>query len=480
MRNLPDGIPVSVVLALIVMAYFSSSASADSDERTCYINIDPHPCMAVEENPIKACTKAVEDDPYDMQARLTLCGAHLHDSDNEENRIDAYIVVKKGIELCGSDGYVCQRFKYAKSMIEESDEGGGRQQVISARERCDYGRDLCLSRLTSSLGLRGCDLALICDSDNPALYAGKGKKLLARDRPAEAVAAFSNAARLDPDSAQIRAQLADARQARATLAAVCLKGDSIDICNAALLAGEPDEFDVQYRRGQLLLVEGRQPAALQAFMHAQTANLDNEALARELLEVLDSAIRESPDEVDYRRAQGFALLAVGSTNDSIRTFRKALELNPDDREIVRGLAAARADRSQKVKRDCLSGIDLKACDAMLLAGEPDEARIREHKARLLLDENDLDAALAEAKTVARLEPGNVAVSAIIAEIAAQQAPRTPEPEPERDDVVVALAEPEPDSESEQTDVPDVSADPVDAIPAPAIYSNAAREDGRTY
>jgi len=460
---------VSLLPPLIAVAFFTAPALADSDADTCYINIDPHPCVAADD-PVKACKKALEDDPYDMQTRLSLCGVHLRDEGNEENKIDAYIVIKKGIELCGSDAYICQRYRYAKSMIEESEEGGRRQQAITARERCDYGRDLCLSRLTSRLGVRGCDLALICDADDPLLHVSKADKLLARDRPAEAVSALRTAAGLDPGDVDINAQLAEAEQARAKLATGCIQGGSLADCNNALLAGESDEFDVQYRRGQLLLAEGRTPAALQAMINAQNRRPADEDLAREMLGLLNPAISESPDDADYRRAQGFALLALGSSDESIMAFRKAQALSPDDGEIARGLATARADRSQRVDRDCLSRTKLKACDDIIMAGEPDEARIREHKARVLRDRNNLDAALAEAKKAARLEPGNAAVAALVTDIQQRQAPPEPEPEPTK---VIVAADPAP------TPV-ETPVEPVETTPAPVIFSNAAREDGRTY
>ena len=325
---------------------------------------------------------------------------------------------------------------------------------------------------------------MICDADDPTLYASKGAKLLARNRPAEAAAVLKNAARLDSGNAEILAKLAEAQRARTKLAGICVKGDSLVDCNNALLVGEPDEFELQVRRGQLLLIEGRQAAALQAFISAQYADPRNTDLAGQLLELLGPAIRETPDDVGYLRARGVALQAIGSTDESIMAFRRAQRVSPEDEEIASLLGVARSDRARRVDRDCLSRSDPDACDAMILKGEPDEARIRAHMASVLRDANNLDAALTEAQRAAQLAPADASISALVTDIRARQAPPEPAPAPEE---FVAAVDPEPAPPVGQEDpdsIGDTETPKPDGVgidvPAPVIFSNAAREDGRTY
>jgi tetratricopeptide (TPR) repeat protein len=475
LRNSAMRFLLNTIVILAASASLANTAVADTDQKICYTNIDPHACLS-DNDPVTACAEALEADPYDLRTRLSLCGAHLLNEDDEESTIDAYIVVKKGLDLCGSDGFVCQRYKYAKSMIEESEEGSRRKQGVSARERCDYGRDLCASRLSSSLGIRGCDMALICDPDDASLHSKKGAKLLARNRPAEAIGSLREANRLNPADGKIKAKLSAALAARASLAANCIAGNSIEVCNNALLAGQPDEFDVQYRRGQLLRLEGREPAALQAFISAQSVRPDNEKLAHELVESLEPAIRETPNEAGYLRAQGLALLTIGSTDESIRLLRRASAQNSDDQEAARLLSSARARRAANVKSDCLSRSDAKRCYEMILKEEPDEAEIRTHIARILRDNDELDAALVEADKAARLAPDDTNISALVVEIrtlAEPPAPVEPKPEP-RPEIGAAEAVLAAEGESDREEASD------EIEPAPVKFSNAAHSDGRTY
>lgn len=456
-------------------------AVADSDENTCYINIEPHPCLD-DNDPVLACASALEQDPNDLQTRLSLCGAHLQ-NDDQDRLVNAYIVVSKGLDLCGSNKYVCQRYKYAKSMIEEKEETGpGNESGPDWEDKCKYAKTLCLNNRSNKLSLDGCDRALLCYPNDPSLYVGKGDKLLARKRPAEAVGALTNAIRLDADNEDALATLAVANAERATLAAECVAGISVDVCNRALLPGEADEFDVRFRRGQLLQVEGNQSAALQAFINAQRAKPDDTELAGKLVTLLDPAMGESPDNVEYRRAYGLALLTVGSTDDSIAVLKQAQQMNPDDQDTARILQAARADRSARLERECLSDSDATRCREMILAGEPDESVIREHLARIHRDAGNLDAALTEARKAERLAPGDASIAALIAEVRMlAEPPPPPEPEQPTDggatDRVVAA-----DQSDQPGPVIETAAADADQVadPVPVTFSNAARNDGRTY
>jgi tetratricopeptide (TPR) repeat protein len=369
-----------ILVFLVLAGSTGSSVYADSDV-TCYIDVESHPCVQAADA-VPACTRALQENPFDFQTRLSLCAAHLKDEANADRYMDAYIVVNQGEEQCGSNQYVCQKYKVAKSMLLEEDSGGLPERSISAKERCDYGRELCLSRLSTGLGIRGCDQALICNPEDAVLYSKKGQKLLKQDRPTEAIVAYRNADRWNPSNAEILASLAEAEQARLSLVADCKKGISLDECNRALLPGEADEFDIQYQRGKSLLAEPNPEAALQAFVDAQNVDPTNKSLAIDLLELLRRLEGDDPRAFILVHARGRALLATGKTDDAILALKQAKRMEPTN-DIVRAeLTAARSIRQQDIADGCLTTNSIAACESMILPGEPDESKIRQHIARL--------------------------------------------------------------------------------------------------
>jgi tetratricopeptide (TPR) repeat protein len=363
-----------------IMIFFWADVSADSG-LTCYLEFGSHPCLSAD-NPVSECTAALEENPYSLETRLSLCEAHIRVDNNPDSITDAYIVLKKGEEQCGSNRFTCQQYKLAQSMLLEENDDGRRDLSITTQERCDYGRELCKSRLSSGLGLKGCDQALICNSEDGELYYWKAQKLFTQNRPAEAVIAFRKAYRMSPENTEIGDKLAAAEKVRLNLVDQCLKGLSLEDCNRALLADEPDEFDVHYQRGQLLLKESKYDAAIQAFINAQDADPKDAGLATDLLRLLGTVNLDKETDILMLRARARALSATGKTDNAIIAFRQAQKIDPMNPEISKELAAARTQRQRRIEKQCLSRNDVTSCEAMILPGEPDERLIRRHIASL--------------------------------------------------------------------------------------------------
>ncbi|HEX7035886.1 MAG TPA: hypothetical protein VF210_08935 [Pseudomonadales bacterium] len=322
------------------------------------------------------CEAVLEQDPYDVPARIALCDALVE----QGSLLDAMVVLRQGLDGCAGRSYACSVLQIALSNVEELAEKDAPDLRADRRRDQAFKRQYCLGPSASDESIQACNEALLSFGEDGALYQALGAKYQRRGQPAQALQNLRRAVALLPDSDEARRLLDEAEAARLELADACLASQDLDACNAATLAGEPDELRLQRRRAELLQHQGRRDAALQALLTAQSLAPDDSDLARGLLPLVDDALETRPDDPELAAARAAALAAVGEVDPAILAYRRTLALNPADEEASRRLLALREQRRERLERLCFATQDIDVCRQSILPGEPDEQRILAHVA----------------------------------------------------------------------------------------------------
>jgi tetratricopeptide (TPR) repeat protein len=103
------------------------------------------------------------------------------------------------------------------------------------------------------------------------------------------------------------------------------------------------------------------------------------------LAACDEALKSQPHDAKVLAAQGDALLKAGRPSDAAAAYRRAFVIDPADRTLAARIAAADQQRS-RFATECNSGdggAAVRACDAALVRGAPDEFAIHRRKGLLL-------------------------------------------------------------------------------------------------
>ncbi len=367
------------LLSLIVVYLGSahSAIAATSGAPVCYRSAAAHSCLT-NADPVSACEAQLTANPFDMQARYSLCEAHLQ----QAQPLKAWLVLDQGKQYCGKNRQVCSRLAITLSNLEEnsektvSDSSSLEQGRIKARHESQ--RRICLRPMNGDLSLNACQELLLAYPDDSKLHGALGAKLINRDRPAQAILALQKALALasDPES---QANLTKAQEARTNLAKRCLAQTNLDLCNRALLVGTSDEPDLHRRRSDLLLRAGNTDAAVDALLSAQSLQPKNKDLARQLVALLPDNYLDDPS-LYWPRGQARQLLQ--QTNGAIADLERAREAEPRNVNIRPLLQAALRDRRNTVQRRCLDKQSIAACEQVLVASAKDAPIIREHIADL--------------------------------------------------------------------------------------------------
>jgi tetratricopeptide (TPR) repeat protein len=363
------------------------------------------------------CKDKLSGDPYDVPVRIAVCEALVADGD----LLDAMVVLREGLETCGGRSYACSQMQIALSNVEELADKDTPDLRAERRREQEFKRQYCLGPSASDESIRACNEALLSYVDEGALYEALGAKYQRRGQPAQALQNLRQAAELLPGDDGPRQLLNDAEQARRELVDACLSERDLASCDAAILPGEPDEFDLQQRRAQLLLGQDRRAGALQAFLTAQSLAPEDVGVATSLLPLVGEALQGAPEDPELHGARAAALAATGQIDRGIREYRRVLALNPEDDNASRRLGALRDARREQLETQCFGGEDVGPCRTRLIPGEPDEQHIREHIAEIEAAQ-ELRRALADAPEPSAGEPD--AVPALEA-----QTPDQPEIEP---------------------------------------------------
>jgi Flp pilus assembly protein TadD len=144
-----------------------------------------------------------------------------------------------------------------------------------------------------------------------------GDALAARGRLDEALAAYEEAVRLDPDHADALCNLGSVRLTRGDLAGA-------EAAFTRALAAGP-HGGAEYHLGTVRLKEGKPAAALPHF---------------------ERACRLEPADARFLNNYGVALQAVGQTDEAVRRFRAAIALDPKQARSHAALAQILMGRNE--------------------------------------------------------------------------------------------------------------------------------------
>lgn len=373
----PLTLRLAVTLALLLTCTLSATAFAAS-ANVCFRAAPAHACLA-DADPLASCQQALDTDPYDLNARFSLCEVYLQD----QEVMQALLTLDQGLKLCGRNKSACSRLQITLSNLEERSEQQARDDTSAQRNatkaKQETQRRICLKRMKGDLSLNSCKELLVAFPKDATLHEALAIKLVKRGQPAQAVSAFRTAQALGADSTAIQEQLAKAEVARQALVKSCMASSDLNACNRALLVGSADESKLQARRATLLSNAGNRTAALEASIIAQSLDGKNRAIAKQ---VLNLAGNNQLSDARHYFARGKARATLGSSNAALGDLRTALARGHDSTEINPVLTAVLKVRAAQVERECLQQLQLQPCERLIIASEPDRALILQHMDKL--------------------------------------------------------------------------------------------------
>jgi tetratricopeptide (TPR) repeat protein len=287
-------------------------------------------CPQANAPPVLSARDAVAREPQALNALLALSAA-LRDQGCYAAAVQ---VLEEGEELHGRNEEFQARLRTARSNVSEQQyiEGLGRAEEAAKAQRN-------LLRCAQLSDLAACDEALKRRPNDPEILAAQGDALLKAGRPAEAAAAYRRASAIEPGSA-LASRIAAADQQRAKLAAECNSGSgaaAVQVCDAALVRGAPDEFTIQRRKGLLLQRMGESSRALDAYIAADAVKSGDRSVALAIVSLTDDGKRSDAIAL---AARGSALLTLERGRDALAALRQARALSPGLPDLGRKLAAA--------------------------------------------------------------------------------------------------------------------------------------------
>ena len=343
------------------------------EQLICFMNSGGDDCLN-STDPVASCESRLEKANPAMSVRLSLCEALL--DAGEFSR--AAVVVDAAASACGSNRALCRDLRLARSNVEEQLRKSQAADPDAARRNQNALRAYCLGRVASEGSVDACAQLLAGDIEDMEITASLGRKLLTLGRPTEALRRYRRVEAQSGSSAELTTLIDEALEQRSVLVASCLRDDDLDDCNAAMLAGEEEEFELYRQQGALLAAARRYSDASLQLAAALTVATDERALARDILRLLP-AETGSPNALRVR-ADAQALL--GNDVGALQSYRRALGANPNDDLVRMRLDALLARRGQKIETACVSRRNRAECEALVVSGEPDEQQIRDYLARL--------------------------------------------------------------------------------------------------
>lgn len=358
------------------------------DERACgacNAQVRPDECLEAPD-PLAACERRTAENPYALTPRISLCDAHIA----RDDLMNAIITLRQGIDLCGDrSSYTCSRLQMALSNVEECDASQAPDLLAQRQVRLEVSREYCERRSSGDTAVKACNEALVAFPDDPAILVALGDKHLRRGETALAVGSYRHALELAPEDAAIRDGLAGAEEMRREQARSCLASRDLAMCNAAVLSGEPDEFEIQLLRAELAV--GDPAAALEALLIAQNLEPNRREVADLILPLVRERLAVDASNPALRQAEADALLTLGRVDEAIVAYRSVGNEHLARSGGVDRLKSARKLRASRVQEACLTREDfavVPACEALILAGEPDSGLIRAHVVSLEEAERD--------------------------------------------------------------------------------------------
>jgi tetratricopeptide (TPR) repeat protein len=225
----------------------------------------------------------------------------------------------------------------ARSMVREEHYFEGIDQA-EATARLSRSKLRC-TRLSD---VAACDEILSRQPDNTEVIVAKGDALVKENRPEEALAVYTRAARLAPANTSIAGKLRVLQAQRQTMLQRCTGGDgdsALRACKAVLVKGAPNEFEITVHIALLQQSTNQTSQALDSYIAANALRHGDKAVALAILALLDSTQRK--DAVALA-ARGASLITLGRAREAVAPLREAQALEPGLPDIDKQVSAAQA------------------------------------------------------------------------------------------------------------------------------------------
>jgi tetratricopeptide (TPR) repeat protein len=269
--------------------------------------------------PVAAAQAALAGNPKELGPRLRLADTLVDAGCYQE----ATSVLEAGEEEHPHSDELQRKLRDVRSMVTEQHYFEGLGQ---AEESAKLQRNLL--RCTRLADLAACDEALKTRPGDLQILLAKGDALLQGNHAADAVTAYRRALAVSPGSDPIKSKLAVAQVRRQTLVSQCENGSgapAVEACDAALLHGAEDEFDIDRREGILLQSVNEPEQALDAYIAASVLKQDNQSVALAIVALTQSTGRQDAMAL---QALGAALLTLGRPADALAALTQAQSLTP--------------------------------------------------------------------------------------------------------------------------------------------------------
>ncbi|BBO69000.1 hypothetical protein DSCA_29300 [Desulfosarcina alkanivorans] len=242
---------------------------------------------ATGESAVAACRQELLDDPGNVAVRMALAEAFT----SLRRYADAVAVLREGLERYPGDNRIKSQLILAESYLKEQ-QYIEKQRKKTAAASGDRKQDtqvrlsiIRCKKLTGDSAMAACNQGLTVAPGNPELLTGRGNVWLEMGRLGNAILDFESALAAGPQNRDAAKSLRLAQTRRKVKAAQCLQGDDRDglaACDAALMKGAADEFDIRKKRAQLLQGMGREKEAVEAYRAAARLNPGDDQVARAL------------------------------------------------------------------------------------------------------------------------------------------------------------------------------------------------------
>ncbi len=296
-----------LLLAMVRLAMADAGHGAPS----CQIDSQPQS--------VTNARAALKRSPNELEPQLTLADALIDQGCYKE----AVPVLEAGLAQRPHSSELQSRLRAARSMLNEEHffEGLGNAQETAKLQHN-------VMRCTKLADVSACDEALRSKPDDPQLVIAKGDALAHGGHPSDAILVYLHAASLLPGDEGVKSKLGVAESQRETLVSQCegsADAAAVDACQAGLLRGSPDEFDLLERKGILLQSFGKPEQALDAFIAASVLKQDDKSVSLAIVALTDSTGRRDALAL---AARGSSLLTLHRASDALQALRQAEALAP--------------------------------------------------------------------------------------------------------------------------------------------------------
>ena len=327
----------ALAFAAVLLLAMMRLALANAGRAALSCQIDSQP------QSVTSAWAALKRSPNELEPQLALADALIDQGCYKE----AVPILEAGLAQRPHSSELQSRLRAARSMLNEEHffEGLGNAQETAKLQHS-------VMRCTKLADVSACDDALRSKPDDPQLVIAKGDALSHGGHPSDAILVYLHAGSLLPGDVGVKSKLAVAESQREALVSQC-QGSAdvaaVDACQAALLRGSPDEFELLRRKGILLQSFGKPEQALEAFIAANVLKQDDKSVSLAIVALTDSTGRRDALAL---AARGSSLLTLHRASEALQSLHEAEALAPAlpklRVEIAQAEQAARAESKRAV------------------------------------------------------------------------------------------------------------------------------------